>query len=338
VRNGLALAALTIALTVLASLQQDWIDWFPLAALTIPLLLGSQLLGPRTLSWFVVFVMAMLVIAASRQRTITDVDAAAIGVYFLLGLLILVVSFRRSWLGVGGFRGESMLVDLRDRILSQGGMPALPAGWHAESAMAAAGGTRFAGDFVVAAAPGGERLEVVVVDVSGKGEQAGTRALLLSGAFGGLLGQMPPERFLPAANSYLVRQGWEEGFATAVHLCIDLLSGTFEVRTAGHPPALLWRAAEGTWETVEDTGPVLGLIDDLEFDCAGGVLQPGDAVMLYTDGMVEAPKIDIESGIRELLAAADAIAPGGFNGAARRLIEQLGSRDDDRALVVVSRS
>jgi len=337
-RTCLWLSVLTVALTVLSSLQVGWIAWFPLASLTVPLLLGSLLLGPRTLPWFVVFVMAMLVVAASRQTALDDIDAAAIGVYFLLGLIILVVSFRRTRLGVGSFRGESMLIDLRDRILNLGGMPALPAGWHAESALASAGGTRFAGDFVVAASPHGERLEVVVVDVSGKGEQAGTRALLLSGAFGGLLGQLPPERFLPAANSYLVRQGWEEGFATAIHLSVDLTSGAYEIRTAGHPPALIWRAAEECWESVEDTGPVLGLIDDIEFDCAAGVLAPGDAVMLYTDGMVEGPKVDIEAGTQRLLAAAGAIAPRGFEGAARRLVEHHGSHDDDRALVVVDRA
>ena len=63
---------------------------------------------------------------------------------------------------------------------------------------------------------------MVVVDVSGKGEGAGTRALLLSGAFGGLLGALPPGEFLPAANDYLLRQDWDEGFATAVHLSLDV--------------------------------------------------------------------------------------------------------------------
>ena len=54
--------------------------------------------------------------------------------------------------------------------------------------------------------------------MSGKGVDAGTRALLLSGAFGGLLGALPSEEFLAASNDYLLRQGWDEGFATAVHV------------------------------------------------------------------------------------------------------------------------
>ncbi|KJK47058.1 hypothetical protein, partial [Saccharothrix sp. ST-888] len=40
--------------------------------------------------------------------------------------------------------------------------------------------------------------------------------------------------FLPAANGYLLRQDWEEGFATAVHLVLDLDTGEYERLSAGH--------------------------------------------------------------------------------------------------------
>ena len=66
--------------------------------------------------------------------------------------------------------------------------------------------------------------------MSGKGVAAGTRALLLSGALGGLLGSEDPEDLLPAANSYLDRQEWDEGFATAVHLVADLVDGRLRHR------------------------------------------------------------------------------------------------------------
>jgi len=70
-----------------------------------------------------------------------------------------------------------------------------------------AGGSSFGGDFVVSESDG-KTLEVALVDVSGKGVDAGTRALMLSGAFGGLLGSVQPDRFLPACNLYLQRQRW----------------------------------------------------------------------------------------------------------------------------------
>jgi len=311
----------------------------PLNSLLVPLLVASLVLGPRLLPWFVVQVMGLLVMTiVFRHGAISTLTKIAIGVDFLMGLIVLLMSFRRSRLGVAGFLGESMFVDLRDRILNQGGVPALPPGWHAESALASAGGTQFAGDFVVASRPTPDRLDVVVVDVSGKGEQAGTRALLLSGAFGGILGAVPPGEFLPAANEYLLRQDWAEGFATAVHLSLRLDTGEFEIRTAGHPPAVRRTSGDGRWKVLPSEGAILGLIEGAEFVPARGVLRPGDAVLLYTDGMVEEPRRDIDLGIDRLLGEAEQILRGDFRGAAQKLVTALGSRDDDRAMVVVTRT
>ena len=109
----------------------------------------------------------------------------------------------RGRLGVQGTRGDSMLVDLRDRLTAQGEMPALPEGWSAEVVLRSAGGASFSGDFLVATrSDDGQTLEVALVDVSGKGVDAGTRALLLSGAFGGLLG-LGAARGVPARDQPL---------------------------------------------------------------------------------------------------------------------------------------
>jgi len=322
---------ITLAVTVFT-------EYFPFAALMLPLLIGSIYLGPRQLPWFVVFIMTMVAISVAQQDQITARIMVSVAVQFLMGGIVLVSSFRRSRLGVAGTMGESMLVDLRDRILKQGGIPALPSGWQIESALRSAGGTPFAGDFVVASRPHGtDRLEVAVVDVSGKGEQAGTRALLLSGALGGLLGAVSPQRFVHAANEYLLQQDWEEGFATLIHFSLDLVSGSYEIRTAGHPPAAHRASGSGRWTVLNGEGPVLGLIEDAEFSSVSGVLRRGDAVLLYTDGMVEEPRRDIDLGIDRMLGEAEALLRGDFTGAADRLVDALGSRNDDRAMLVVSR-
>jgi hypothetical protein len=329
-----ALVALTVVATAVVLI---WPTNAPMTVLIVPLLLGSLLLGPRQLPWFVVFVMVGLMLAIIQQD-IKPRIVLAIAVLYLLCFIVLLTSFRRTRLGVAGVQGESMLIDLRDRILSQGKIPVLPEGWLTETALRSAGGTPFAGDFIVSVGtPGADRLEIVVVDVSGKGEQAGTRALLLSGAFGGLLGALPPADFLPAANEYLLRQGWEEGFATAAHLSVDLATGVFEVRTAGHPPAAQLEAGSGRWTVHEGEGPVLGLIEDAEFTTIAGVLRSGDALLLYTDGMVETPKRDIGLGIDRMLGQAERLLRGEFEGGADRLVDSLGSRNDDRALVLVHR-
>ncbi len=335
--EGRIITGLVIGTLLIAALI-DRFGVVPLSALVVPLLVGSLLLGPRQLPWFVVYVLVVLMLLLTSQPQLDSRTVGAVTILFLLSFIILLTSFRRSRLGVAGALGESMLVDLRDRILSQGGIPLLPAGWSAESALRSAGGTPFAGDFVVAAkSRAGDRLDVVVVDVSGKGEQAGTRALLLSGACGGLLTSLPPADFLRASNDYLLRQEWEEGFATAVHLSLDLVSGAFQLRSAGHPPAVHFAAGAGRWSVLAVDGPVLGLIEDADFPMVEGVLRPGDALLLYTDGMVETPRRDISLGIDRLLGQAERLLRGGFDGGAARLVDAVGSDNDDRALLLVHR-
>ena len=329
------LVALTVLCAVLFTVAPDL---WPLSSVVLPIFLGGLFLGPRQLPWFLVFVLAVLAFAVTQQPTLTPRLVISVVLLFLLGFITLLSSFRRSSLGVAGAQGESMLVDLRDRILSQGSLPALPDNWFAESALRSAGGTPFAGDFVVASRrSGGNRLDFVVVDVSGKGEDAGTRALLLSGAFGGLLAALTAEEFLPAANDYLLRQNWDEGFATAVHITIALDTGDFVVRSAGHPPAVQLLAGSGKWMIHESEGPILGLMDDAEFIAVKGRMRPGDAVLLYTDGMVETPRLDISLGIDKLQGQGERLLRGGFDNAAARLIDSVGSRQDDRALLLLHR-
>jgi Stage II sporulation protein E (SpoIIE) len=312
----------------------------PLTALLIPLIIGNLVLSPRTLPWTVVFGLGVLVVVVASTASL--LDGRRIGgvvVIFLIGLIILVSSFRRTRLGVAGVRGESMLVDLRDRIHNQARMPELPPDWYAEVVLRSAGGSSFAGDFLVASrAEDGTSMQVAVVDVSGKGEQAGSRSLLLSGAFGGLLGALPAERFLVAANDYLLRQDWSEGFATAVHAQIDLRTGVFELRSAGHPPGVQMHAGSGRWEVHEAEGPVLGLMKDAEFTVVHGRVDRGDALLLFTDGVVETPQRDISLGIDKLLGLGEQLLRSGFEQGAHRLLDRLGSmHDDDRALLLLHR-
>ncbi len=201
-----------------------------------------------------------------------------------------------------------------------------------------AGGSSFAGDFLVASrSADGTSLQVAVVDVSGKGEQAGSRSLLLSGAFGGLLGALPADEFLSAANDYLLRQDWGEGFATAVHVTIDLLTGVFELRSAGHPPGVQLHAGSGRWAVHEAEGPVLGLMPNAEFSVVRGRIARGDALLLFTDGLVETPQRDISLGIDKLLGQGERLLRAGFEQGAHRLIDRLESMNDDRALLLLHR-
>jgi hypothetical protein len=333
----MVLLLLTVVLTAFAVRRGDLV---PYSALLMPLFLASLWLGPRLLPWFVVLtIVAMLVILTIAPDAHGAKNLVRVVVVVGIGLLVLLDSFRRSRLGVSGPRGETMFVDLRNRITRQGEMPSLPDGWYVESVTQSSGGTSFAGDFVVASRDeAAQTVDMVVVDVSGKGVDAGTRSLLLSGAFGGLISAVEPEQFLPSANQYLLRQDWEEGFATAIYLHLDVTTGRFELRKAGHPPAVWLRAGSGTWSVLDSDGPVLGLIRDTEFECVSGTLQRGDALMLYTDGLVETTDRDIGSGIDKLAGKGQRLFQTGFQGGARWIVGQLSGTDDDRALLLVHRS
>ena len=260
---------------------------------------------------------------------------------FIAGFIILLTSFRRTRLGVAGAHGESMLVDLRDRIQSQGTIPTLPAGWHAECALRSAGGTPFAGDFVVTAGPpetraARRRRRRRVRQGRGRRHPRAAARPVRSAACSA---RCRPAEFLPAANDYLLRQNWEEGFATAVHLSLDLETGDFEIRTAGHPPAAHRVAGSGRWVVRSDRGP--GARPDRRRRVPRGraaTLRPGRR----DHALHRRPGRDPDQGHRARASTGCSARPSSCCGASsraapQRLIDALGSRNDDRALVLVSR-
>ncbi|MGC5361597.1 PP2C family protein-serine/threonine phosphatase [Streptomyces sp. DT24] len=317
--------------------------WCAPTALVLPIVAGGLLLRPASLLGLYAAAAAALIVESLALGPYPHgparVTPGTVLVVAACGFFGLVLAQFRARVGVPWRRGGTMLFDLRERIRVQSALPRLSDGWHREMALRPAGGQSFSGDFVVAARTGGGRnLEVVLTDVSGKGMDAGSRALLLSGAFGGLLGSLPPHAFLPAANGYLLRQDWDEGFATSIHLVLDLESGDYELFSAGHPPALQLHAGSGQWEEKAAEGPLLGVYDGARFDPAKGALAPGDVLMLFTDGLVETSERDIAEGIDRLTGEADHYVATGFEGAAWHLIEACAKDvNDDRALLLLCR-
>ncbi|MGW0551651.1 PP2C family protein-serine/threonine phosphatase [Streptomyces altiplanensis] len=333
---GLLLTVPAIAVGTIASPV-----WCAPSLLVLPIVAGGLLLRPASLLGLYAAAATALIVesivlgpytqGAARVTPGTVLTVAACGFFGL------IIAQFRARVGVPWRRGGTMLFDLRERIRVQSALPRLPKNWHSEMALRPAGGQSFSGDFVVAARTnGGRTLEVVLTDVSGKGMDAASRALLLSGAFGGLLGSLPPHGFLPAANGYLLRQDWDEGFATSIHLVLDLDSGDYELLSAGHLPALQLHAGSGRWEEKSGEGPLLGVYDGAQFDPCKGSLAPGDVLMLFTDGLVEASGRDIAEGIDRLTGEADRYVTPGFQGAAWHLIEAVAKDvNDDRALLLI---
>ncbi|HEY6496797.1 MAG TPA: PP2C family protein-serine/threonine phosphatase [Trebonia sp.] len=336
-RVAIVLALITVAVAIVAAHVSVWL--VSPGVMILPILGGGLLLWPRALR---------ILIGIAAAGLIYDIvqDKAGPGIVVTIAATAYfadVLSNTRGKLGTRGMRADRMMIELRDRIRAQGTLPELGEGWGSTVVLRPAGGSSFGGDFVVSYSDG-KTLEVALVDVSGKGMDAATRALLLSGAFGGVLGSVPREQFLPAANAYVRRASVDEGFVTAVHLSIDLATGEYTLYSAGHPPAARFDANTGIWRTSTARGIVLGVVPDLAAvpDVPDeGVLRRGDAIMLYTDGLVEAPGRDIDDGIARLLGEAERLVVAGFRSGAPELVttmQRTVRSGDDCALVVIWRS
>lgn len=310
-------------------------SWFALSGFVLLLLIGAFVLRWRYLVGLAALVSVLTVVSAVVRPTATT--PGPLIVVALAWGAVLVFGRERDRLGLQGAPGALMLVDLRDRLAVGGRLPALPAGWQVDAVVRSAHHAGFSGDFLVSRRSG-DHVEVVLVDVSGKGQAAGVRALQLQGALSGLLGALPVERFLPAANDYLLEQDWDEGFATAVHLAVDLATGTYRVAVAGHPPPAVLHAGSGRIEVLDAVGGVaLGVLEGMQPAVTTGVLAPGDAVVLYTDGLVEAPGRDVDQGIDRLLGVVEAVVAARPGSAHEVLAGVRAAEDDDRAVVVLRR-
>jgi hypothetical protein len=313
----------------------------PVASFVLPLLLGSIVLRYRPLVALVGLVAVCSAITVWQETMTNGWSTARLSNVVTLALVagVILYATSRYQSGLPGPLGEAMLVELNDRLQMQGVVPPLPNGWRSQSAVLSAGGAKFAGDFLVANLSDDQnRLEMVLVDVCGKGVGAGTQSLQFAGALGGLIGSLPPLALFSAANDFLLRQQWDEGFATAVHVLIRLDTGEYSIINAGHPPAMRYVDRQSLWHVDGARGTALGVLERPDFHRSTGVIEPGDALMFYTDGVVESRSRDVRSGIDWLRAiAGQVVLKAGFDNAPRRILAHVPGGDDDRAVLVLDR-
>ena len=334
-----------VSLLVAASVLMFALSFFspitlPVSVFAIPLVLGGLTMHMRPLVWLVVVEILLVAVSlafTSRMTSWAFQQSINLAVVATVAVIVLMVaSGNRS--GLHGRLSESMLMELNERLRVQGAVPPLPEGWSAESKLRSAGGAKFAGDFFIAHLyEDGATLEIVLVDVSGKGVGAGTKSLQFAGALGGLIGTMPPVELFDAANEFLLRQDWTFSFATAVNVRVDLRTGAFLVTSAGHPPVLRWNRVWSTWDLDSAQGMALGIIKDPQFRQSKGTIGPGEALMLYTDGVVESREHDVDAGVEFLRTSAARSVRDGFDGAAARIVDAIEGDDDDRAVFILSR-
>lgn len=153
---------------------------------------------------------------------------------------------------------------------------------------------------------GSRKLGLVLADIAGKGIGA---ALLMANLQAALRSQCAtaweePERFLRSVNRLLHENTAETDYATLFFAEYDDATRKLRYSNCGHPPALLLRGDDGL-ERLEATCTVVGLFEKWDCVMEERELAPGDAVLLYTDGVTEALNDEGEEfGEERLLEAA----------------------------------
>ena len=208
---------------------------------------------------------------------------------------------------------------------------------YASSALVEVGGDVY--DFLEL--PDG-RLAVVLGDVTGHGIDAAADMTMAKFVFRSLAREHPrPDEFLAAANEVVLGEIAAGKFITLLYLTADPRTGELACASAGHPSPRLARANAAP-EALVSSGLALGIEARQSYEAARVDLEPGAAVVLYTDGLVEARREGELYGEERLDAALAQNAGLPAQELAQALVEDCrafaGELGDDLAVVVIKRA
>ena len=140
------------------------------------------------------------------------------------------------------------------------------------------------------------RWAFVIGDVMGKGVPAGLLMTMLRGMLRAeVLTGLPPDAILHDLNQLALEDLTQSHrFVTLFYSDFDAQSRKLRFANAAHNPPLLWSAKSKSIIRLDAPGLLIGLQPEAEYGCGEIVLQPGDVLLYYTDGVTEAPGISGE--------------------------------------------
>jgi len=131
-----------------------------------------------------------------------------------------------------------------------------------------------------------DRTAFVIADVAGKGLGAALLTTMLQGSLTGVTLGADPVRVFQHINEFLCQHAEVGRYATAFFGILDR-EGNLEYLNAGHPSPLLLRRGQVTELFKEGSFPI-GLIPEANYSAARSTLEPGDTLVLFSDGVTEA--------------------------------------------------
>ena len=137
------------------------------------------------------------------------------------------------------------------------------------------------------------RWAFVMGDVMGKGVPAGLLMTMLRGMLRAeVLSGLPPDRILYDLNQLALEDlSQSHRFVTLFYSDFDPRTRRLRYANAAHNPPLIWRAQSRKLMRLDAPGLLIGLQPEAEYGCESLVLEPGDVLLYYTDGVTEAPGI-----------------------------------------------
>src|SRR4029450_9041848 len=154
-------------------------------------------------------------------------------------------------------------------------------------------------------------LGVATGDVAGKGVPAALYAAYASGAVRArAFERRTPSDLMERVNRTLRRKGIEGLFCTLACALFDFQDRSLRLANSGLPHPLHYRAALGRAVPLEVSGLPLGTFDGVTYDELRAALEPGDAFVFYSDGVIEARSGKEEYGAERLSRGLEAAASG----------------------------
>ncbi len=192
------------------------------------------------------------------------------------------------------YREDLELAQKVQRALIRGG---LPKGGRLDSAMLYEPAAMIGGDLVDCIGLGGDSAIVYVADVLGHGVPAALVMSVVRTAFHGALaaqqepGRPSPATLLDGVNRALVEM-LDSQFVTVACARVDSDTRTVTLALAGHPPVFVLRRGTGVVDEVAARHIPMGIFPTTAYANVEVAFEPGDVLLLYTDGVVEAEDPD----------------------------------------------